>query len=188
MAIAWIPLCFLALAAQRLFGIRHTMYSVFSLVHFWDLSQGLLGLVFLSSEHFLCTSPKNQIGSRRNSSRRAWVAHGIGAKKYCCDTIISFCDKQIPVAYKWLLVAQELMFVAQESIFVAQKLMPVAVNGVEKPKPGSEGTITSNESFGSPPKAAGSVKGATTFSQSQNVQGHPCVNMRGVGLGPFPFS
>ena len=38
MAIAWIPLCFLALAAQRLFGIRHTMYSVFSLVHFWDLS------------------------------------------------------------------------------------------------------------------------------------------------------
>ena len=81
MAIAWIPLCFLALAAQRLFGIRHTMYSVFSLVHFWDLSQGLLGLVFLSSEHFLCTSPKNQSGSRRNSSRRAWVAHGTGAKK-----------------------------------------------------------------------------------------------------------
>lgn len=30
MAIAWIPLCFLALAAERLFGIRHTMYSVFS--------------------------------------------------------------------------------------------------------------------------------------------------------------
>ena len=39
MAIAWIPLCFLALAAQRLFGIRHTMYSVFSLVHSWNLSQ-----------------------------------------------------------------------------------------------------------------------------------------------------
>ena len=86
MAIAWIPLCFLALAAQRLFGIRHTMYSVFSLVHFWDLSQGLLGLVFLSSEHFLCTSPKNQSGSRRNSSRRAWVAHGTGAKKGLLET------------------------------------------------------------------------------------------------------
>ena len=88
MAIAWIPLCFLALAAQRLFGIRHTMYSVFSLVHFWDLSQGLLGLVFLSSEHFLCTSPKNQSGSRLNSSRRAWVAHGTGAKNVCWRPIV----------------------------------------------------------------------------------------------------
>ena len=47
MAIAWIPLCFLALAAQRLLGIRHTMYSVFSLVHFWDLSQRFVEASFI---------------------------------------------------------------------------------------------------------------------------------------------
>ena len=65
----------------------HHVFSIQS-VHFWDLSQGLLGLVFLSSEHFLCTSPKNQSGSRRNSSRRAWVAHGTGAKKVCWRPIV----------------------------------------------------------------------------------------------------
>ena len=63
----------------------HHVFSIQS-VHFWDLSQGLLGLVFLSSEHFLCTSPKNQSGSRRNSSRRAWVAHGTGAKNCLLET------------------------------------------------------------------------------------------------------
>ena len=47
-----------------------------------------VGASFLSSEHLLCTSPKNQSGSRLNSSRRAWVAHGTGAKKVCWRPIV----------------------------------------------------------------------------------------------------
>ncbi|OLT16166.1 hypothetical protein BJF78_14835 [Pseudonocardia sp. CNS-139] len=58
---------------------------------------------------------------------------------------------------------------------------PVPVSGVEKPKPGIDGTTTSNASAGSPPCAAGSVSGPTTLRQSQNVQGQPCDRMIGVG-------
>jgi hypothetical protein len=42
-------------------------------------------------------------------------------------------------------------------------------SGVENPKPGNEGTITSNASAGSPPWAAGSASGSITLDQCQNV-------------------
>src|SRR5215472_5967038 len=58
--------------------------------------------------------------------------------------------------------------------------------GVEKPKPGSEGTMTSNASAGSPPNAPGSASGSMTLDQCQKVHGQPCVKMRGMGLGPTP--
>ena len=45
--------------------------------------------------------------------------------------------------------------------------------GVEKPNPGSDGTITSNASAGSPPYDAGSASGSITFDQCQNVHGQP---------------
>ena len=72
------PVCPEARSRARV-ALRHAPWCCAS-------RQGLLGLVFLSSEHFLCTSPKNQSGSRRNSSRRAWVAHGIGAKNCLLET------------------------------------------------------------------------------------------------------
>jgi hypothetical protein len=46
---------------------------------------------------------------------------------------------------------------------VRVKSTPVTASGVEKPKPGSEGTTTSNASAASPPKAAGSLSGRMTF-------------------------
>src|SRR3546814_13446611 len=59
---------------------------------------------------------------------------------------------------------------------VVQKLTPVFVNGVERPNPGMEGTITSNASAGSPPNDSGSASGGITRLRSQKVQGHPCEN------------
>jgi hypothetical protein len=59
-------------------------------------------------------------------------------------------------------------------------------NGLEKPNPGKEGTITSNASAGLPPWAPGSANGSTTLEQCQNVQGQPCVRISGVGAGPVP--
>ena len=47
------------------------------------------------------------------------------------------------------------------------------VSGVENPNPGSDGTITSNASAGSPPYDAGSASGSITFDQCQNVHGQP---------------
>jgi hypothetical protein len=44
---------------------------------------------------------------------------------------------------------------------------------VENPKPGNEGTITSNAWAGSPPWAPGSARGSMTLAQCQNVQGQP---------------
>ena len=66
--------------------------------------------------------------------------------------------------------------------------MPGVVRGVEKPYPGSEGTTTSKASAGSPPWAAGSVRGPITWRRSQYVQGQPCERMMGIGCGPLPFS
>ena len=62
------------------------------------------------------------------------------------------------------------------------------MSGTEKPKPGSDGTTTSNASAGSPPNAAGSVSGPITLWKSQNVQGQPCDRISGTGAGPFPRS
>ena len=59
--------------------------------------------------------------------------------------------------------------------------MPGVVSGVEKPKPGSEGTTTSKASAGSPPNAAGSASGRITLCRSQKVHGHPCVSTMGSG-------
>ena len=66
------------------------------------------------------------------------------------------------------------------------KSMPVTVSGVEKPKPGSEGTTTSKASAGSPPWAAGSLSGPITLWKSQNVHGQPWVRISGSGSGPAP--
>ena len=60
------------------------------------------------------------------------------------------------------------MRVCQRS--ATQKFMSgLAGSGVENPKPGNEGTITSNASAGSPPWAAGSASGSITLDQCQNV-------------------
>ena len=62
--------------------------------------------------------------------------------------------------------------------------MPARGSGVEKVKPGSEGTTTSKASAGSPPNAAGSASGRMTLWKSQKVQGQPWFNMIGSGFGP----
>ena len=59
-------------------------------------------------------------------------------------------------------------------------------SGVENPKPGSDGTITSNASAGSPPEAAGSASASMTLDQCQNVHGQPWLRMSGTGSGPAP--
>ena len=69
---------------------------------------------------------------------------------------------------------------------MAPGCMPVRRSGEEKPKPGSDGTTTSNASAGSPPYAAGSASGPMTLRKSQNVHGHPCVRISGIGAGPVP--
>jgi len=60
------------------------------------------------------------------------------------------------------------------------------VSGPGNPKPGRDGTITSNASAGSPPNAAGSASGSITFDQCQNVHGQPWVRINGTGRGPRP--
>src|ERR1700734_1426563 len=60
------------------------------------------------------------------------------------------------------------------------------VSGPGKPTPGSDGTMTSNASAGSPPNAAGSASGSITFDQCQNVHGQPGVRRSGRGWGPQP--
>lgn len=60
------------------------------------------------------------------------------------------------------------------------------VSGPGKPNPGSDGTITSNASAGSPPDAPGSASGSITLDQCQNVHGQPWVRISGTGRGPRP--
>jgi hypothetical protein len=50
---------------------------------------------------------------------------------------------------------------------IFQKFMSGRAVGVEKAKPASEGTMTSNASAGSPPCAAGSVSGPMTLDHSR---------------------
>ena len=63
--------------------------------------------------------------------------------------------------------------------------MPVVRSGAENPKPGSEGTTTSKHRRDRRRRRR-IASGAITSLQSQNVQGQPCVRIRGVGDGPFP--
>jgi hypothetical protein len=60
------------------------------------------------------------------------------------------------------------------------------VSGVENPKPGNDGTITSNASAGSAPNAAGSASGSMTLAQCQNVHGQPWLRISGTGSAPTP--
>jgi len=78
------------------------------------------------------------------------------------------------------------MSVCQRSATFQKFMSGLFGSGVENPKPGNEGTITSNASAGSPPCAPGSARGSMTLNQCQNVQGQPCVRINGVGLGPAP--
>ena len=56
----------------------------------------------------------------------------------------------------------------------------------EKPKPGTEGTITSKASAGSPPCAPGSARSGISASISTKELGQPWVMSRGIGAGPRP--
>ena len=58
----------------------------------------------------------------------------------------------------------------------------------EKPNPGSDGTITSNESAASPPWRAGSTSGGMILSMWANELGQPWVMISGSGRGPWPRS
>jgi hypothetical protein len=60
---------------------------------------------------------------------------------------------------------------------------PVSVGFCENPKPGSDGTTTSNESSTFPPNAAGSVSGPISFRNSAIEPGQPWVKMRGIAFG-----
>ena len=61
---------------------------------------------------------------------------------------------------------------------------PAFVSGVENPKPGSEGTITSNDGD---PFSLGDESGVITSRKSQKVHGHPWVKMIGIELLLVPF-
>ena len=56
----------------------------------------------------------------------------------------------------------------------------------EKPKPGTDGTITSNASAGSPPCAPGSARSGISASISTKELGQPWVMSSGIGAGPGP--
>ena len=58
--------------------------------------------------------------------------------------------------------------------------MPDAVGRLEKPKPGSEPMITSNE-----PCAVGLASRRPSFNISRNDPGQPCSRRIGVGESPF---
>jgi hypothetical protein len=75
------------------------------------------------------------------------------------------------------------MRVCQRSATFQKFMSGLSGSGVEHPKPGNEGTITSNVSAGSPPWAPGSARGSMTLAQCQNVQGQPWVQISGTGSG-----
>lgn len=78
------------------------------------------------------------------------------------------------------------MRVCRRSATFQKCMSGLSGSGVENPKPGNEGTMTSNASAASPPWAAGSARGSTTLDQCQNVQGQPWVRSNGVGFGLTP--
>src|SRR5450759_1624492 len=78
------------------------------------------------------------------------------------------------------------MRVCQRSATFQKFMSGLFGKGVEKPKPGNEGTMTSNASAGSPPNAPGSASGSMTLDQCQKVHGQPWVKISGTGFGPTP--
>ena len=67
-------------------------------------------------------------------------------------------------------------------------LGPIGLEGLpENPKPGSEGTITSNASSSFPPNFSGFESFSIIFINSTIDPGHPCINNNGIGLEPLPF-
>jgi hypothetical protein len=58
----------------------------------------------------------------------------------------------------------------------------------ENPKPGNDGTTTSNASSGDPPKLAGPLNGPTASINSKDEPGQPWVRISGNGFGPRPFT
>ena len=58
----------------------------------------------------------------------------------------------------------------------------------ENPKPGKDGTITVNASSGLPPKSSGCAKGFIISKNSTIDPGQPCINNKGFGFFPLPFS
>jgi hypothetical protein len=63
---------------------------------------------------------------------------------------------------------------------------PPAGGGPDQPKPGSDGTITSKASDGSPSWAAGSLRGPRRWRYSRQEPGQPWVSISGHGSGPRP--
>jgi hypothetical protein len=75
------------------------------------------------------------------------------------------------------------MRVCQRSATFQQFMSGFSGSGVEHPNPGTEGTITSNTSAGSPPWTPGSASRSMTLDQCQNVHGQPWVQISGTGSG-----
>ena len=66
---------------------------------------------------------------------------------------------------------------------------PIGLGGrPEKPKPGSDGAITSNASSSLPPKRSGCANGSMIPSNSEIEPGQPWLTSSGRGSGPLPFS
>src|ERR1700692_3639003 len=92
---------------------------------------------------------------------------------------------QPPAAYFWYPRVSVIRVCHMSATF--QKLTSgKPASGPGKPKPGRDGTMTSNASTGSPPNAAGSASGSITFDQCQKVHGPPWVRINGIGRGPRP--
>ena len=67
-------------------------------------------------------------------------------------------------------------------------LGPIGFDGLlEKPNPGSEGTITSKESFLFPPNFSGCASFSIISKNSITDPGHPCINNNGTEFGLLPF-
>ena len=68
-------------------------------------------------------------------------------------------------------------------------LGPIGLGGLpENPKPGKDGTITSNESSMFPPNFSGFASFSIMCKNSTIDPGHQCIRSNGVGLEPLPFS
>ena len=66
---------------------------------------------------------------------------------------------------------------------------PIGFFGMpEKPKPGSEGTITSKLSSLFPPNLSGWASFSIILKNSIKLPGQPCKINSGLGFFPLPFS
>ncbi len=127
-------------------------------------------------------SPLNRVSF---SAEPMWIPYSSPAYLWPSCPVISAPTSQPPAAYLSCPSTPVISSCQISAIF--QKFMSGRfVSGVEKPKPGSDGTITSNASAGSPPCAPGSASGPITFDQCQNVHGQPWLRISGTGSGPTP--